>query len=115
MEPIVLRFIRDSKNYAKDDLVRISPLSDSNYQIKTTYSDSKDPYIQTLSYNNVFDYVHSVMILLIHDEAPFVNVQIEVPNTPTVLLSVKSLDSDRLYQAIDNLLRITLSSWSRSN
>jgi len=115
MEPLVIRFIRDSKNYANDDLVCISPLSNNTYQIKTNYSDNNKKYIQTLSYNNVFDYVHSVMILLIHDDAPFVNVQIDMPNTPAVLLAVKDLDSERLYGAIDKLLHITLSSWSRSN
>jgi len=119
MEPFDLRFIRDKTNSANDDVVSISFLSPGNYQIKTNYSEAKCSIksrcsIQTLSYIDIFYYVHSLMILLIHDSDPFMWIQIDAPNTPSILLANKDLDVERVYQAIDNLLHVTLSIWSRS-
>jgi hypothetical protein len=117
MEPFVLRLIRDKENTAKDDHVKISYLSYGIYQINTKYSQKYSQgksSVQNLSDRDIFDYVHSLMILLIHDTDPFKFVQIDAPNTPSILLAIKDLDSERLYHAIDNLLRVTLSSWSRS-
>lgn len=113
MEPFILRLVRDKANSDKDDIIRISFLSRGNYQIKTKYSEGMTS-IQTLTDRDVLIYVHSLMILLIHDIAPFNCVQIDAPNTPSVLLAVKDLDNERIYQAIDNLLLITLSIWSRA-
>ena len=114
MEPFILRFVRDKHNPVTDDLVSISFLSPGNYQIKTKYSDGTRCSIQTLSYMDIFDYVHSVMTLLIHDDDPFKWVQIDAPNTPSILLAIKDLDCSRVYQAIDNLLHVSLSIWSRT-
>jgi len=114
MEPFILRLVRDKSNSAKDDLIRISCLSRGNYQIKTKYSEGIMTSTQTLTDRDILNYVHSLMILLIHDIAPFNCVQIDAPNTPSILLAVKDLDNERIYQAINNLLCVTLSIWSRS-
>ena len=115
MESFTLRLVRESDKPENDDLIRISFISPGKYQIKTYYPETQRQFIQTLSYMNVFDYVHSLFTLLIHDKDPFKYVQIEAPNTPTVLLAVDNLNCGRIYQAIDSLLHVTLSMWSSSN
>ena len=118
MEPIVLRFIRDININNKDDMISISPLPNGNYSIKTKYADmsinnrNHNIYVQTLTYYNVFNYIHSLMILLIHDDKPFQSIQFDVPNTPSVIIQINKLDSHQLYTAINSILHVTLDSWN---
>ena len=118
MEPFVLRFIRDINNNTNDDIIIISPLPNGNYSIKTKYAAmslnniNRNISVQTLTYYNIFNYIHSLMILLINDDKPFQSVQFDVPTMPSVIIPVNKLDSYQLYTTINSILHVTLDSWA---
>jgi len=112
MESLVIRCVRVDNNKNKDDVITISPTDKGNYSIKTFYGEINKSYTQTISYLNVFGYVHSLVTLLIHDDKPFEFIQFDIPNTPSVLFNIKSLDCYNMYNAINTLLHVTLNSWN---
>jgi len=112
MESIVIRCIRNGKDSSTDDIIKISPNNNSFYDIKIFHGEIKKSYTQLLTYANVFSYVHSLMTLLIHDDKPFIAVQLDIPNTPSVYLNINTLDSYNMYNAIHSILHVTLDSWN---
>jgi hypothetical protein len=113
MESICIRCVRNTSDSTTDDVIRIVPLGTDHYSIKTTYGRSNKTYTQTITYTNVFGYVHSLVTLLIHDDMPFKSVQLDFPNTPSVMLNVaSSLDCERVYTALNTMLHVSLDAWN---
>ena len=113
MESLCIRCVRISDDSTKDDVIRIVPFGTDHYHITTTYGLTKKVYTQTMSYTNVFAYIHSLITLLIHDDMPFKSVQLDFPNTPSVMLNIKStLDCQRIYNAVHSMLHVTLDLWN---
>jgi hypothetical protein len=113
MESFCIRCIRNKDDSNRDDVIRIVPFGTDHYSIKTTYGLTKKVYTQTMTYANVFAYVHSLITLLIHDEMPFKSIQLDFPNTPSVMLNIESsLDCERVYNAVNNMLHVTLDLWN---
>ena len=81
------------------------------YTIKTYYAEIKKSYTQTISYLNVFGYINSLITLLINDNMPFEFIQFDIPNTPSVLFKTNNLNSESIYNAINNILHVTLEAW----
>lgn len=114
MESFVIRCIRnpDDSTSDNDDVVYISPNNMGYYNVKFIYGVNKKKYTQTLSYLNVFSYVHSLITLLIHDDKPFKAVQFDIPNMPSVYFNINTLDCYNIYNAINSMLHVTLDSWN---
>lgn len=113
MESLCIRCVRNLDDSTTDDVIRIVPFGTDHYNITTTYGRSNKTYTQTITYANVFGYVHSLVTFLIHDDMPFKSVQLDFPNTPSVMLNVgSSIDCDRVYTAVHTMLNVTLDAWN---
>ena len=121
---IVIRFTRDLNNSSKDDVITIMPkwattcchdVEVMEYSVvMTTASCSNNSnlarsYEQLLSAQNLRKYVHSLLALLPKDTEPFLGVQIDLPNAPTVLFNQKDLYENAW--SIVNLVEVAISSW----
>jgi hypothetical protein len=112
LQPLFIRCVRVDNDKTKDDLITILPNDTGDYSIKTFYADINKSYTETLSYINVFGYVHSLLTLMNHDDKPFVFVQFDIPNTPPLAFNVKNLDCERVINAINTMLHITIDAWN---
>jgi hypothetical protein len=62
-----------------------------------------------LNYENVKKYVFALLNLVSNDSDPFVNVQIDIPNVPSVLLEPKNIPAS--IHMLMNLVDLTLYAW----
>ena len=118
--PITIRFIRDTDRL-NDDVINISPLqttvSTVNYTVQMhfaqAYTATSAPlmHMQILSAENLYKYINSLFTLVSHDTHPFVCVQIDGPNYPSVTLNPKTLVLNDVTGAINNMLDIITTSW----
>lgn len=119
---ILLRFIRDSKDSRKDDVVFIRPVwtpmspgvtvlefSVNSRFAKEYTTGSISANKQMLNYENVKKYVFALLNLVSNDSDPFVNVQIDIPNVPSVLLEPKNIPAS--IHMLMNLVDLTLYAW----
>lgn len=116
---LVIRFIRDSKNDQNDDVIRVNPIwrtlsndvSILEYNIQTTFKNLQSPMAvtQKVLSSTLLVYLQSIFQLYVHDNDPFESVQIDFPNAPTILLSLKELSkrSDMILE----LIRTSITSW----
>ena len=112
MEPLSIRCIRNNNDSNNDDVILITPSHLGYYTIKTCYAENKKSYTQTVSYLNVFAYINSLITLLINDDQPFEFVQLDIPNTPSVSFKTNNLNSQSMFNAINNILHVTLEAWN---
>jgi len=118
---IALTFIRDIDNKKKDDRVIITKIPDSDdFDLSITYSgvaygsDIKRSFNQSVSSPSLRTYIHSILVLTMHDVDPYVRIQIDMPNAPSILLKISEHTCRRVYEAIDELIEISVTSWPRA-
>jgi len=111
MESLVFRFIRDIKNKSNDDIIVIRPNLTGSYSVVSNFGDNNRINNMTVSYMNMFGYIHSMMTLIINDSIPFQSVQIDVPSIPSVVIPIDKLDTIHISNSINTLLHVTLDSW----
>lgn len=110
---VVFRFLRKPPHSSskKDDILTIQSSGPSTYTI--TYQDKHSKCMArkiSLNRRQVFEYLSLVFRMLREDDDPFESLQVFYPAMPTVLFSVKRLDSetrDLLYDSLE----MTLDSW----
>ena len=104
---ITLRFIRDDDK-ENDDVVKI--LRKDEETMSVVFNDGEAVHknrVRNLSRDDVLSYLSNVLRLVSVDEAPYKNVQLLVPNMPTVLISPQNLTSqirDLLYDAVETTM-----------
>jgi hypothetical protein len=122
---IVLRFVRSSTDTSKDDTIVIRPIwttcshgvelleysvvmhaAACGYSNKHPYS-----YTQRLSAVNLRKYLYSLLALLPSDTKPFENVQLDMPNAPSMCFTQSALYTNAW--GILNLLDVALDSWPK--
>jgi hypothetical protein len=111
--PIQIFFARSKTAPTVDDILRIVPSNISGRFYDMSYTDNhsvvKAKYTATES--EIFDYLDSMFALMLHDEDPFVQVQLQTPAFPAILLNVKSLCSPSVKDAFYVVVRNTLRNW----
>jgi len=104
---ITLRFLRD-EDQKNDDVVKILRKDDDTMSV--VFNDGEAVHknrVRNLSRDDVLSYLSNVLRLVSVDEAPYKNVQLLVPNMPTVLISPQNLTSqirDLLYDAVETTM-----------
>jgi hypothetical protein len=104
--PITLRFLRDGRlsSSRNDDIIRIHKTTAGyNWVYHDQYGDEKS-YTRDLTQRQVMYRLSNALRLLTVDEDPFLSVQLLVPNAPSVLVGVKSLNSstrDLFYDTVE--------------
>jgi len=126
MSRIVLRFIRSSNDFSKDDTIVVRPVWTScshgvevlEYSVTMTTAacvhanNLAHSYAQVLSGANLRKYLHSLLVLLPNDITPFMSVQLDLPNAPSVIFQQNTLYENAW--SILNLVDVTLESWQRT-
>ena len=118
---IVIRFTRDNCSL-NDDILCIKPnsLTDNSvidYSLTMKYADIQNgtnmPKSHTLNLSsfNLYKYINSLFVLISNDKYPFLNIQIDAPNYPTVLLTPSLLGTSDVLDAINNMLDVIITSW----
>jgi hypothetical protein len=100
---LTFRFTRpDPSTGSEDDIIRIAPAEDGAYTCTFTYglAKQKNPVSATLSDAEVFRWVRTMIRLLEADTDPFVDVQVEHPLMPAVLLNAKAM-GDNYHRILD--------------
>jgi len=121
---IVIRFTRDSCSL-NDDVLRIKPnsLNDNrvvDYSVSMKYAQIKNSanappsHSQNLSSTNLYKYINSLFVLISSDNYPFINIQIDAPNYPTVLLTPSLLARGDVLDAVNSMLDVIITSWPTS-
>lgn len=109
---LIINFIRDLKQYGKDDAVYILP---EGQFYKVTYRDttvgSRNSSIVTE--HELYDFVENLITLLPVDEDPFNYFQITAPTFPPILLKTSNLNKDEISEAVGNVIRSTIRNWPR--
>jgi len=116
---MVIRFMRDLSKQNEDDVVYINPEWDTltndmsllQYHIVMRFSEDRSSTEQRVSAHNLRKYLRSLLSIIANDQDPFKGVQIDIPNTPSVLFKVSNL-MDSLSN-IMCLLEVTMDSWPK--
>jgi hypothetical protein len=110
---LTILFIRNVNNKNSDDMFSIRPSKVSNNMYSVIYRD-RESHIRNdniCSEDEVLDFVHSIFDLLPIDEDPFLNVQINAPTFPCVMMAVKRLESYTVRDSICSIVKNTMRNW----
>ena len=110
---IIIAFIRDLKNHAKDDSLSIVPCKVTDRMFKLVYRDMNN-HIRTesiCSEHDIYNYLENVFSLLNVDQDPFNYVQITPPGFPPVMLKTTSLTDYSVRDAVTSVVKNTLRNW----
>ena len=114
---IAISFIRDLDNMRKDDKIVITKKSDDDFDVSIKFAgvaygvSNTTCFEQTIPVSNLKKYVRSILVLTMHDAAPYVRIQVDMPNAPSVLLKINQHTCDSVYDAIDELIEVSVLSW----
>jgi hypothetical protein len=100
---LTFRFTRpDPSTGSEDDIIRITPADNDTYNCSFTYglAKQKSPVSATLSDSEVFRWVRTMIRLLEADIDPFVDVQVDHPLMPSVMLNARAL-GDNYHRILD--------------
>jgi hypothetical protein len=124
MSSIIIRFIRNKNDTTQDDMTTISPiwndLSDEisilEYTIVTKFAKNPENALsssystkQTVNSQSLRMFLCSMLTMMYHDIDPFVAVQFDMPNSPSIIVSVNSLNC--IHSSIMNMLNSLIESW----
>ena len=109
--PLQLFFVRSGTT--PDDILRITPskVSARFYNMSYTDNNSVVKCEYTATESEIFDYIDSMFVLMQHDEDPFVQLQLQSPIFPSILLDVKSMADSTIQDAFYTVVRNTLRNW----
>ena len=108
--PFSIRCLRSVTNKGDDDIIQITPIKnetsgniyefniDYTFPSKTANSSELDrltTFSMTMSYSNMFPYLHNLMNTLKADEEPFLSVQFDLPWSPSIIVRTKNIDTIR--------------------
>lgn len=110
---VMFRLLRKppQESAKKDDIITIQSSGPSSYTI--TYQDKSSKCMArkiSLNRQQVFDYLSLVFRMVKEDDDPFDSLQIVYPAMPTVLFSIRRLDSETRNLIYDGL-SMTFDSW----
>jgi hypothetical protein len=127
--PLVVRCIKNQKKPETDDKIAIVPLNmgccgyseDKLFSMKyitdveTDTKDKREVSRSIMTADTLQAYVETLLELLYRDEAPFENIQFDLPGIPSVLVSAKTLSKVRptLEHYLHTLLVANYDAWPR--
>lgn len=123
LSKILIRFIREKGDSSTDDKISITPIwnvinnevSVLEYRILTEINSNtitSDPICRTrqlVSAQNLKEYLSALFTIMYHDMDPFQSFQLDMPNAPSVVLNVKSIET--LHEKIMTMVNCLIQSW----
>lgn len=121
MKPsISIAFIRDIGSKNNDDRIIITKGSEDTFDVSIKYAgiaygiSEHTCFDQNIKASNLKKYVRSLLVLSMHDADPYDRVQIDMPNAPSVLLKINPHLCEGIYEAVDELIEVSIVSWPRA-
>ena len=108
---ISLRFIRDTNDSNRDDILSISPTEDFNI-MEMKFEDKHGNFISKtrITESDLRNYFTAVLPLLKYDADPYKSVQFFFPQFPSVLINTPDL-SDYLNSNVMKMVEMTYNGW----
>jgi len=121
---IVIRFIRNKDDTSQDDMITINPIwndlcdeiSVLEYTILTKFANNPENALsvtyttkQTVNSQGLRMFLCSMLSMMYHDIDPFLAVQFDMPNSPSIIVSVNSFNC--IHSSIMTMLNSLIESW----
>ena len=112
---VCFRFVRDTDTPTQDDIITIAPqglnFSITSKIVNDAQSNKRNWCRSTMSKHGVLRFVEDMMRLACLDSLPFLNVQMDVPCSPSFCFDLRDGKLQEARECMIRLLDTCLSSW----